>query len=189
MVSQTETNTVTAYGKSKEGWETYDTANATVVVGATLVPPLINVVKKTIRLVIPAGGGLVTYYYTVTNPGTAPLNNVSIIDDKCTGLPGRVVGHPGDLNKNDLLENNEIWQFTCKTNITKTTTNVATAEGHANGLVAIDYAQATVVVAPPSLPKTGFGSEDKSVLWNVIVPVSLIALSFALFFMRRKSIV
>jgi len=128
IVSETETNTATARG-FYNGWDTYDTANATVVVGTSLTPPLIHLVKKPSVFVLPAGGGAVTYSYAVTNPGTVPLNNVSIVDDKCTGLPGRVVGHPGDLNKNNLLESNETWQFTCQTNLTRTTTNIGTAEG------------------------------------------------------------
>lgn len=189
-VSQTETNTATAHGYAN-GWDGYDTAIATVAVSTSTVatPPLIHLLKKPSVFVLPASGGNVTYSYEVTNPGTEPLNNVTISDDKCTGLPTRVIGHPGDLNANNLLESNEKWQFTCVSSITKTTTNIGTATGRANGFTAVDFSPATVVVAAPSLPKTGFGSEDKSVLWNVIVPVSLIALSFALFFMRRKSIV
>jgi hypothetical protein len=186
VVSQTETNTVTAYGKSREGWETYDTANATVVVKAALVPPLIHVVKVPSKFVLPAWGGTVTYGYTVTNPGTVPLNNVSIVDDKCTGLPGRVVGHPGDLNKNNLLESNEIWQFTCQTKITKTTVNTATAEGHANGLTAIDFAQATVAVTSPSLPNTGFGPEGKGLMSALAVLVGLLIAGYLGYVIRKR---
>jgi hypothetical protein len=154
-VSQTETNAAVAHGNAN-GWDGYDNANATVVVGSSVTPPLIHVVKKPNVFILPAGGGAVTYSYTVTNPGTAPLSNVSITDDKCTGLPGRVVGHPGDLNKNNLLESNEAWSFTCQTNLTKTTTNIGTAVGYANGLSAVDVSPATVAVATPSLPNTGF---------------------------------
>ncbi len=157
-VSQTETNTATARGWSN-GWDGYDTANATVVVGTQLTPPLIHLVKVPSAFLLSAGGGAVTYRYTVTNPGVAPLSDVSITDDKCTGLPGRVVGHPGDLNKNNLLESNEVWSFTCQTNITKTTTNIGTAEGQANGLTAIDFSSATVVVATPGFPNTGLPPE------------------------------
>ena len=113
------------------------------------------------KFVLPAGGGEVTYSYAVTNPGTEPLHDVSITDNKCTGLPGRVVGHPGDLNHNDLLESNETWQFTCVSNLTETTTNIATAKGSANGFTIEDRSHATVVVAnaaapiAPKLPKTG----------------------------------
>ncbi len=157
-VSQTETSTATAHGNAN-GWDGYDTANATVVVGVPLPPPLIHIVKTPDVFTLPFGGGAVTYTYIVTNPGTAPLSDVSVIDDKCTGLPGRVEGHPGDLNHNDLLESNEAWSFTCLTQLTQTTTNIGTAEGHANGLTAIDFAPVTVAVAAaPSFPSTGFST-------------------------------
>jgi hypothetical protein len=160
-VSVTETNTATAHGQAN-GWDGYDTANATVVVGASLTPPLIHLVKVPSVFTLPVGGGAVTYTYTVTNPGTVPLSDVSITDDKCTGLPGRVVGHPGDLNKNDLLDPGEAWKFTCQTNLTQTTTNIGTAVGHANDLIAVDLSPATVVVATPNLPSTGFPPEVKN---------------------------
>ncbi|MDP3901524.1 MAG: ice-binding family protein [bacterium] len=187
-LSKTETNTVTAHG-SANGWDGYDTANATVVVGVPIVPPLINVVKKPSAFVLPIGGGAITYLYTVTNPGTAPLSNVSIIDNKCTGLPGRVVGHPGDLNKNNLLENNESWSFTCQTNLTQTTTNRATAQGSANGLTVLDFAQATVVVAVPGLPATGIGLDEKSIPWNIVIPAGIFAALTFFYFALRKKIV
>ncbi len=185
VVSKTETNTATAHGQAS-GWDGYDTANATVVVGVSLVPPLIHLEKRPNVFILPAGGGAVTYLYTVTNPGTAPLNNVSVVDDKCIGLPGRVVGHPGDLNKNNLLESNETWQFTCKTNLTKTTTNIGTAEGHANGLTAIDFSPATVVISTPGLPNTGIGPDEKSIPWNIVIPASILSVLTLLYFVLRK---
>lgn len=174
-LSATHTNTVVTTGTAN-GITATDITSATVVIGSAVVPPLIHVVKKPSVFVLLASGGEVTYTYIVTNPGTAPLSDVSITDNKCTGLPGRVVGHPGDLNKNDLLESNETWTFTCQTNLTQTTTNTGTAEGSANGLTARDFALATVVVAidpgssntsTPGLPNTGFASEAKSSLWNM----------------------
>ncbi|MFA6524332.1 MAG: ice-binding family protein [Candidatus Paceibacterota bacterium] len=185
-VSETETNTVTAHGATTNG-EVWDTANATVVVGIPVIPPLIHLVKKPNISLLPAGGGAVTYNYTVTNPGTVPLNNVSITDNKCTGLPGRVLSHPGDLNKNNLLESNETWSFTCQTNIIQTTTNIGTAEGHANGLTAIDFSPATVVVAPvvPKLPKTGFGSEN-NISWNIIIPAGIMGILISFYLARKK---
>lgn len=177
IVSKTETNTATAHGQSS-GWDVYDTANATVVVGAAILPPLIHLEKKPNVYALPANGGEVTYTYSVTNPGTVPLHDVSIADDKCTGLPGRVVGHPGDLNKNNLLESNETWQFTCQTKLTQTTTNIGTAEGHANGLTAIDFSPATVHVAAPSLPNTGFGPEGRGLMWALAVLIGLLAAGY-----------
>lgn len=184
MVSVTETNTATAHGQAS-GWDVYDTANATVVVGVALTPPLIHLEKVPNVFALPAKGGPVTYSYLVTNVGTVPMSDVTITDDKCTGLPGRVVGHPGDLNKDNLLDVNEAWQFTCLTNLTKTTTNTATAEGHANGFTSIDYSSATVVVASPGLPNTGFGPNDKG-LMNILVPAGVLALLLSFYMVLRK---
>ncbi|MCE9549196.1 DUF3494 domain-containing protein [Candidatus Nomurabacteria bacterium] len=183
VVSKTETNTIRVQG-STDNAQASDTANATVVVGVPLVPPLIHLVKVPNVFFLPATGGAVTYSYVVTNPGTEPLNNVSVIDDKCTGLPGRVLGHPGDLNKNNLLESNETWSFTCLTNLTQTTTNIGTAEGHANGLTALDFSTATVVVASPGLPQTGFADKDN--LWKIIAPAGVVLLLISLYFVKRK---
>lgn len=179
-VSQTETNTATAHGWGIGlGMDVYDTASATVVVGLPITPPLIHLVKTATPTVLPAGGGPVVYSYLVTNPGIVPLNNVSIADDKCTGLPGRIIGHPGDLNQNNLLENNEVWQFTCSSNIAQTTTNIGTAEGHANGLTAIDFSPATVVVSPPGLPNTGLPPREASP-WSTVLSAGALMLAAAL---------
>lgn len=188
---KTHTNIVTANGWAN-GVSATDVANATVVVGLPVVPPLIHVVKKPNVSVLPAGGGAVTYTYTVTNPGTAPLSNVSITDDKCSGLPSRVVGHPGDLNHNDLLESNETWSFTCRTNLSQTTTNTGTAEGSANGLTAKDFAITTVVVStipfsPPSFPKMGLLPDDKSNALNMIILAGVtMIISISLIVVLRK---
>jgi uncharacterized repeat protein (TIGR01451 family) len=187
-VSETVTNTASLSAVS-DSWSGYDTASATVVVGAPLTPPLIHLVKKPSAFILPAGGGAVTYTYTVTNPGTEPLSNVSIIDDECTGLPGRVSGHPGDINQNNLLESDETWTFTCQTNLTQTTTNTGTAQGSANGLTAIDFSIATVVVSPavtPDLPSTGFAPEGKNTPWNIVILAGLLAVSTFFCFARRK---
>ena len=183
IVSKTETNVATAHG-SANGWDGYDTANATVVVGKSIVPPLIHVLKTPNKFILPSNGGEITYTYVVTNPGTAPLSDVSITDDKCTGLPGRVIGHPGDLNKNNLLESNEKWTFTCKTNITTTTTNIGTATGHANGMIVVDLSPATVAVAFPGLPNTGFGPDS---MWNITNIVSMIIIAVLSFLLGQKT--
>jgi hypothetical protein len=192
-LSETTTNTVTATGEAN-GFTAIDTANATVVVGVPLTPPLIHLVKRPNVFVL-LGGGAVTYTYTVTNPGTEPLNNVSVIDDKCTGLPGRVLGHPGDLNENNLLESNETWTFTCQTNLTETTTNIGTAEGHANGLTAIDFSPATVVVTSavlPGLPDAGAGGGsggENSAPWNILIPAGIFLGLVSFYIARKKQIV
>lgn len=186
-LQQTHTNTIVATGWAN-GISTTDIASAMVVVGAPIVPPLIHVVKKPDVFTLPASGGEVTYTYTVTNPGTAPLSNVSITDNKCTGLPGRVIGHPGDLNKNNLLESNETWLFTCKSNLRQTTTNIGIASGSANGLTARDFSIATVVVSVPGLPNTGFAPGNKNVPLAIAVLSGFFGVSI-LFFSRRKKLI
>ncbi|MFA5997919.1 MAG: ice-binding family protein [Candidatus Paceibacterota bacterium] len=170
-LSATHTNTVTATGWAN-GISAIDIASATVIVGASVVPPLIHVEKVPSVLTLSAPGA-VTYRYIVSNPGTAALQNVSITDDKCTGLPGRVSGHPGDLNNNNLLESNESWVFSCKTNLTQTTTNIVTVSGSANGLTATDFAFATVVVASPKLPNTGLPPQATTP-WSAVLLVGIL---------------
>lgn len=188
-LSATHTNTVVATGWAN-GISAIDAASATVVVGAPVIPPLIHVVKVPSPFVLPAGGGAAMYTYTVTNPGTAPLSNVTITDDKCTGLPGRVVGHPGDINQNNLLESNEVWTFTCQTTLRSTTLNIATATGEANGLTAKDIATATVVVSVPGLPATGFPPEGRSGLANFLIAVAVVmfGISARIFVLRKRTI-
>lgn len=186
-VATTTTNTVTATGDAN-GFTAIDLASATVVVGAPLTPPLIHVVKWPSTFTLPIGGGDVTYYYFVTNPGTEPLSNVSITDNKCTGLPGRVVGHPGDLNQNNLLDSNETWNFTCQTKLTQTTTNIGTATGFANGFSAVDISPATVVVGTPKLPNTGFPPDKNLALWyGVLIAGLLTAISSSFVSYLKKS--
>jgi len=185
-VTKTETNAATAHGQAN-GWEGYDTANATVVVGAPSTPPLIHLVTRPSVFVLPAQGGDVIYSYTVTNPGKEPLHDVRIVDDKCTGLPSRVTGHPGDLNKNDLLESNETWSFTCTTKLTRSTTNNAFAEGKANGLTAVDFSPVTVLVGAPALPNTGFESlAGCTTSWNTLIPIAVIVAVLLILIAKKK---
>jgi hypothetical protein len=185
-VDQTTTNIATVTASAND-WRVTDTSSATVIVGVPLVPPLINIVKSPSTLLLPYGGGQVTYNYVVTNPGTVPLSNVSVADNKCSGLPpAQITGHPGDLNNNNLLDPDETWTFTCNTNIPITTTNTGIAQGSANGLTAIDYALATVVVSTPGLPSTGLDFSDKNILWNIINSVGVIVALLLLFKARKK---
>ncbi|MGC9968935.1 MAG: ice-binding family protein [Minisyncoccia bacterium] len=186
-LSKTTTNTATAIGYSDDGFHqaTVATAIATVVVGALLPPPLINIVKVPSRLTpFPFGGGNVTYTYTVTNPGVVAMNNVAVTDDKC----GPVSRISGDANSNNLLDPGETWTYTCKTNVTASTRNVAAAEGKANGFTALGYAFATVLVSAPGLPNTGLPPGGNSVPWNIVTLVGIlmvIAISLVVVLKKR----
>ena len=145
MLDETTTNTVTARGDAG-GMTATDAAYATVSV-SDVVPPLINVIKTPSPLALETGRGLVTYTYRITNPGTEPLSNVKLIDNKINVL--NYVS--GDANSDDLLQRGETWIYTANTTLNQTTTNMATAAGDANGMTATDIAFATVVVTPTTI--------------------------------------
>lgn len=165
-LTATHTNTVVATGWAN-GIMATDIASATVVVGLPIVPPLIHITKVPSPLTLNAGGGMVTYTKTVTNPGTVPLSNVRVTDNLCS--PVSFVS--GDTNGDSKLNPSESWIYTCRTNLTKTTINTATAAGDANGLTARDFALATVVVAAavPALPNTGAAPETNVLAWLAAV--------------------
>jgi uncharacterized repeat protein (TIGR01451 family) len=174
-LSTTTTNTAiaTGYSDNPQHQAAIATAVATVVVGAPIAPPLINIVKVPSRLTpFPYGGGVVTYTYTVTNPGVVAMNDVTVTDNKCS--PVTYVS--GDTNSNDLLDPGEVWTYTCKTKVTVSTMDTATAEGSANGFTAIGYAFATVLVAVPGLPNTGFPPEGNSIPWNAMTLIGVFAI-------------
>jgi len=114
----------------------------------TPVAPLISIVKVPSPLALPAGPGLVTYAYTLTNIGIVPMNKITVIDDSCSPL----VMVSGDTSANAILQVNGKWTYTCATTLSATHTNTVVATGWANGVSATDIAIATVVVGMPIMP-------------------------------------
>jgi len=180
-LSETHTNIVTATGWAN-GLSAVDIASARVIVGVPIVPPLIHVTKIPSPLTLLAGGGVVTYSETVTNPGTVSLSNVRLTDDKCATLQGPF----GDTNGNNLLDPSETWAYACSANLTNTTMNTAIASGEANGLIARDFAVATVVVAAvvPALPNTGFAPNGQNIA-ILLALATLILISFVAALRKR----
>lgn len=180
-LSETTTNTVVATGYAN-GISAVDIANAKVVVGLPIVSPLIHITKVPNPLSLPSGSGTVVYTEKVTNPGTVALSNISVTDDKC----GVVSYVSGDTDNDLKLDLSETWTYTCSANITKTTTNTAIATGEANGLIATDFALATVV-ASPKLPSTGSFFDGENTLWIIILILAVIFVSaILLYFVRKK---
>ncbi len=188
-LASTTTNTAIATGRTG-GQTAVATALATVIVGTPvpslpntgLISPLINITKVPSRLTpFPFGGGMVTYTYTVTNPGVVAMSNVSVVDNKCS--PVTYVS--GDANQNNFLDPGEAWVYTCRTNVTASIMNTATAEGTANGITAIGYAFATVLVAVPGLPNTGFPPEGNVIPLIVVIVAGLSAAAF-FYFTKKK---
>lgn len=112
------------------------------------VPPLISILKVPAPLALPLGPGNVVYGYTVSNVGTVPMSNVTVVDNKCSAV--NFVS--GDTNNDLKLDVNETWKYSCNTTLSQTTTNTVTASGQANGFTAVDIASATVVVGVPIVP-------------------------------------
>ncbi len=128
----------------------------------------IHIVKVANRLIpFPYGGGDVVYTYAVTNPSNTAISDVVVTDDKCS--PIITIG--GDVNNDDLLDTDEVRTYTCSTNISVTTRNIATVVGEANGVTVSDTDFANVVVESPisvvpKLPKTGLAG---IALWNLAI--------------------
>lgn len=180
-LSETHTNTVTATGWAN-GISATDIASATVVVGMPVVPPLIHLTKVPNPLTLPVGGGMVTYTEKITNPGTVALSNITLVDNKCS--PMKYIS--GDTNNDSKLDPTETWKYTCRQNLTESTTNIATARGEANGISVRDVALATVVVATavPALPNTGFAPAN--ILSWALVAAGIVVLGVLAYVMRKK---
>lgn len=155
-LSQTTTNTAVVTGYSDDIYHqpAIATAVSTVVVGVPLlpetgiVPPLVNIVVVPSRLTpFPFGGGKVKYTYTVTNPGVTAMGNVSVTSNTCEAISRPT----GDINQNNLIDLNESWVYTCLANISNSTRSIATVKGQANGLTALGYAFADVLVSAPGV--------------------------------------
>ena len=166
-------------------------AYATVVVGSKNAAPLVNIInitKVAYPLTLPVDGGDITFTYRVNNPGVVPLSNVSVTDDKCADMSGKL----GDTNGNNLLDISEVWVYTCTTHLTETTTNTVSVAAFAGGLKAVGYATITVTVAlasdGPKLPDTGTGPSAAVIIWGILggILVVLLVLSFVLHRSNQK---
>jgi len=189
-LTKTIQSTATATGTANNITATHH-AYSTVVVGSANPAPLvsiINVTKVAYPLSLPAEGGDITFTYKVTNPGIIPLSDVTVTDNKCTSISGKL----GDTNGNNLLDTNEVWIYTCKTHLTQTTTNRATVKAFANGLEAVNDVSITVKVAlpagqpKPSLPNTGSETNLKMRSWLIMAGVLAVLVVLSLLTRKRK---
>jgi hypothetical protein len=99
---------------------------------AMAVPPeySIAVSKTADPLVVPAGGGTVTYTVTVENAGTGFLQVVNLEDSDCT-LTGPTYTTGDD---DDKLEAGEVWTYTCSVDdVTPPHTNTVTVNACHDG--------------------------------------------------------
>lgn len=163
-VSKTTINTVVAMGYSNDIYHTAttDINTAIVAVGTSVVPPLIDITKIPSQLTpLPYGGGIVTYTYTVTNPGTVPMNNITVTDNKCS--PVTFVSSSAGTNSSSLLQPGETLTYTCQTNVPVSTINTAVAAGRANGFTSLAYAFSTVLVSSQNLVSTNQANATETI--------------------------
>lgn len=161
-------------------------AYVTVVVGSDNPFPLVNIInvsKISYPLSLPIEGGEVTFTYRVNNPGVVPLSNISVTDDKCSNMSGKL----GDTNYNNLLDITEVWIYTCRTHLTQTTTNTVSITAFAGELRAVGYATMTVVVEPstPNFPETGARLNFKIIAWSTLLGILAGLVTFST--LTRKS--
>lgn len=184
-LSTTTQSTVIAMGVTN-GITAIHKAYSTVVVGSNSPSPLVsivNVTKVAYPLSLPVEGGKITFTYKVNNPGVVPLSDVTVTDDKCSAMSGKL----GDVNGNNLLDTDEVWIYTCTMILKQTTTNTATVTAYANGLMATNDNTITVVVSSPKLPDTGPNSgvdqNLKITAWGVL---SFVLAALLIIFVIKK---
>jgi hypothetical protein len=193
-VSTTTQSTATATGVANAMTATHS-AYATVVVDSNNPAPLVsivNITKVAYPLSLPIGGGDIAFTYKVNNPGIVPLSDVTVSDDHCSAMSGKL----GDTNGNNLLDANEVWIYTCTTNLTQTTTSTVTVTASANGLKAIDSATMNVKVTVPPAPSSSnlfdlavtpgaaTNPDFKIIVWGILS--AILAALIIIFFVTRK---
>ena len=184
-LSTTTQSIATVTGSANNMTATHE-AYATVIVGSNNPPPLvsiINITKVAYPLSLPKEGGKITFTYKVNNPGIVPLSNVTVTDDKCDAMSGKL----GDTNGNNLLDINEVWIYTCTTKLIQTTTNTVNVTAYANGLKAFSNATITVKVdipistSTPNFPNTGVNQNLKIIVWGILFGVLALLTVFLIF--------
>lgn len=194
-LSQTTQSIATATGVANNITATHK-AYSTVVVGSNIPPPLVsivNITKVAYPLSLPSEGGKITYIYKVNNPGIVPLSDVTVTDDKCSVMSGKL----GDTNGNNLLDINEVWIYNCSTILKQTTTNTVRVVAFANGLQALSNDTITVKVnsriaqSVPNFPIAGtkpnveVNPYIKTTVWAILSGILVILI--ILFFLTRKN--
>lgn len=136
--------------------------------GVVVLNPGVALTKSVDQDVVFAGTP-VTYTYEAENTGDTDLANETgnpgwVVDDRCSPVTQVVTGgfNVGDVNTDDLMNPDEIWEFECTSVIDDPTNNIGTivAQPVENGnpagppLIAVDFAHVDVVEADIHIEKT-----------------------------------
>jgi uncharacterized repeat protein (TIGR01451 family) len=119
--------------------------------GGGLPPPPDIAITKMPDLTQVHEGDVVTYTYTVTNPGHVPLSHVSVTDDRIKD----VTYQSGDSDGDGRLDVNETWIFTASYKVTtddvSPLVNRAVAAGTYAARTIIAWTTASVEILQPSI--------------------------------------
>jgi hypothetical protein len=107
-------NTATASGTDALEW-TAESKEATASVD--ILRPAIAL-DKTADPTEAYEGDIITYTYTITNAGNAPLSAISVTDDKLGSIIYEDAYQSGDTNEDEILDIDETWVFTAAYTIT-----------------------------------------------------------------------
>jgi uncharacterized repeat protein (TIGR01451 family) len=116
-------------------------------------------IEKQASAAIVRSGTPVTYSYAVSSTSNVPLVNVAVGDDRCLAVTPVVSGtiNLGDTDADNALDVGELWQYTCTTPLTTTTTNIATVSAVdplSTTVTATDTATISVTAPAIDLEKT-----------------------------------
>ena len=159
--------------------------SAQYVFAQTKTVPMITITSVSDPLASPNGASPITLMYKVANPSAVPLSNVTVSDDLCSGISG----HLGDTNSNNLLNTNEVWIYTCTTNLTQTATDTATVTAYVNDLKVVAVATAKISATyVPGLPDNGPNPNTLNITLMVWIILGVILVTLIIFFMvtRKK---
>jgi len=170
ILSADITNTVTVTGTHCLS----DTVGDTDTIFVDVIDPEITVDKTAEPMTIYARD-IVTYTYTVTNPGDDPLSGVNVSDDKCRGV---MIFGGGDNNDNYKMDAGEIWTYTCSTAVSTDITNTATVTGtdSAGGTVSktdtafVDVINPEIAIDKTAEPTTIYAGDTVTYTYAVTNP-------------------
>lgn len=116
---------------------------------SVLYVPLIGITSVPKPMTLTSGPANVTFSYAVKNfLREAALTNVKVIDDTCS--PVKFIN--GDDNRNNKLDYDETWRYTCTIKLSQTTQSTAIVSASANYINATQKTHATVVVGNETPP-------------------------------------
>ncbi|HJV32673.1 MAG TPA: Ig-like domain-containing protein, partial [Patescibacteria group bacterium] len=110
---------------------------------------------------LPFGGGTTYLTYHVSNDGTLPLEDVTLVSGSETCENPEFKG--GDLDGDRVLDLDERWTYECKENLTETEADAPVVKGRAGAEWASDDALFVIPVAkeaPPAEDRNATGAYD-----------------------------